>query len=72
MVLVSVSSQVVSKDPPSASAQVVSRPNVMKCKKRKGSCNHEVVFDNHYNEAAWKKYADYVNSLKSMTVIDED
>ena len=58
---------------PSDVSQAVSRPKSVVCKKKSGSCTHEVVFrGEHYNKAAWNKYADYVKSAKSTTVIDED
>ena len=57
---------------PSDVSQVVHRPKSVVCKKKSGSCKHEIVFDQHYNKAAWNKYADYVKSAKSTTVIDED
>ena len=57
---------------PSDVSQAVSRPKSVVCKKKSGSCTHEVVFGEHYNKAAWNKYADHVKSAKSTTVIDED
>ena len=56
----------------SGSTDPVSKPNAVNCKKRKGSCNHVVAFGQHFNEIAWKKYADYVKTLSSATVIDQN
>lgn len=46
------------------------RPQVLKCKKKKGSCNHEVVFDQHYDKKSWKMYADHVRGQTSSVQID--
>ena len=53
---------------PSDVSQEVSRPKSVVCKKKSGSCNHEVVFDNHYNKAARNKYAQYVRTLKNIHI----
>ena len=57
---------------PSDVSQALSRPKSVVCKKKSGSCTHEVVFREHYNKAAWNKYAEYVRCAKSTTVIDEE
>ena len=46
------------------------RPAALSCKKRKGSCNHEVVFGEHYSKSAWAEYAAFVKSKKSSIHID--
>ena len=48
------------------------KPAPVICKKKKGACKHIVAFGDHYNETAWKKYADHVKSLTSMTEVDPD
>ena len=48
----------------------VPKPGALSCKKRKNTCNHEIVFGEHYNKVAWKKYADYLRAKKSNVVID--
>jgi hypothetical protein len=45
-------------------------PPQVGCKKRKGSCNHEVVFSKHYDKTLWAKYAEHVRSKKSSVDID--
>ena len=34
-------------------AGATKKPAALTCKKRKGSCNHEVVFGLHYSKSAW-------------------
>jgi hypothetical protein len=46
------------------------KPAALACKKRKGSCNHEVVFGEHYNKSSWAEYAAFVKSKKSSIPID--
>ena len=46
------------------------RPPELKCKKKKGSCNHEVVFGIHYNRKLFSQYKKKVRSLKSSVIID--
>ena len=49
------------------------KPPVLNCKKRKGSCNHEVIFGTeHYNKILWDKYAATVKAKKSIVEIDPD
>jgi hypothetical protein len=38
----------------------IPKPPGVHCKKKKGGCNHEVVFDIHYNKKLWDKYAETV------------
>ena len=45
-------------------------PPVVTCKKRKNTCQHEIVFGKHYDKVLWAKYADYVKSKKLTVVID--
>ena len=49
---------------------IVNCPPYISCTKRKGSCNHEVVFNKHYNKSMWKKYAESVSSRTSAIDID--
>ena len=46
------------------------KPQALKCKKKVGTCNHEVVFGEHYDRKAWNIYADYVRAQKSSVEID--
>ena len=55
--------------PPSAAPH---KPIPKKCKKRIGTCSHEVVFGQHYDHKEWTIYAEKVRSAKSVTVIDPD
>ena len=48
----------------------VLRPPPINCKKRKGSCNHEVAFGLHYSKLEWVKYAAYISSKKTSIEID--
>ena len=48
----------------------VQKPPGVKCKKKKGACNHEVVFGIHYNKKMWDQYAESVRSKKSTVEID--
>ena len=48
----------------------VEKPKPIKCKKKSGTCMHEVVFGEHHDSKSWKVYADYVKSQKSTTLID--
>ena len=55
---------------PSNLSETPKLPPTVNCKKRKGSCNHEVVFSMHYDKTLWAKYADHVRSKKSSVDID--
>ena len=55
---------------PSTVSETPKLPPTINCKKRKGSCNHEVVFSKHYDRSLWTKYADQVRSKKSSVDID--
>ena len=55
---------------PSNLSETPKLPPIVNCKKRKGSCNHEVVFSMHYDKTLWAKYADHVRSKKSSVDID--
>ena len=56
------------KDPDDTDDSI--KPSAVICKKRKGSCNHEVVFGVHYDKRSWMKYADIVRKKKSSVEID--
>ena len=43
----------------------VSKPNPVKCKKKTGSCSHEIVFGEHFSKVAWYRYAEPVRKKKS-------
>ena len=47
-----------------------SLPPELKCKKRKTTCGHEVVFDKHYNKKLFALYKKRVKSLRSNVIID--
>ena len=47
-----------------------SRPKAVKCKKKMGTCAHEVVFGEHFDKKEWEKYAKSVHAKKSTTEID--
>ena len=51
-------------------AMRVEKPKPLKCKKKSGTCKHQIVFTDHYDSESWKVYADYVKSQKSTTLID--
>ena len=56
---------------PSSSAPLSTNlPPAVQCKKKANTCNHEVVFGQHYNRVLWKKYAESVNLKKSSVQID--
>ena len=55
--------------PPSSAPN---KPIPRKCKKKIGTCSHEVVFGQHYDKKEWKLYAEKVRCAKSGTVIDPD
>ena len=57
---------------PEAATEVVEKPKPIKCKKRAGTCKHNIVFNEHYDGKAWTRYANYVKSRKATTVIDPD
>ena len=57
---------------PSTQANSTQRPLPLTCKKKAGSCNHEIVFGNHYSKVVWAKYLEDVRAKKSTTVIDPD
>ena len=67
---VSSSSSVPSSSNPE-SVPIVKKPDPVRCRKRKGGCKHVIAFNEHYNASAWSKYAEYVKSLSSMTMINE-
>ena len=50
---------------PDKDDEKVLKPEAMKCKKRFGTCSHEIVFGEHFNMVAWSKYADYVRTKNS-------
>ena len=50
----------------------LTKPNPVNCKKRIGTCSHEIVFSKHYIKALWAKYADSVRKKKSTIEIDPD
>ena len=49
-----------------------SKPKSVNCKKKSGTCQHEIVFSEHYDRKAWNVYADYVRAQKSSVEIDPD
>ena len=57
---------------PEAPTGKVDKPKPTKCKKRAGTCKHEIVFNEHYDSKEWTKYANYVKSRKATTTIDPD
>jgi hypothetical protein len=48
------------------------KPIAKKCKKKAGTCSHEIVFGTHYDRNEWNIFAEHVRSAKSLTVIDPD
>ena len=54
------------------SSEEPNKPQALKCKKKSGTCKHEIVFGEHYDCKAWNAYADHVRSKKSSVVIDPD
>ena len=46
------------------------KPTPIKCKKKKGTCSHEVVFGEHFDQQSWNKYAESIRSKKSTVEID--
>jgi hypothetical protein len=48
----------------------IQKPSGVQCKKKRGGCNHEIVFDIHYNKKLWDRYAESVRSKKSRVEID--
>ena len=48
------------------------RPKPVKCKKKKGSCQHVVAFGSHYSKTEWIAYADYVSNQHSITSLPDD
>ena len=44
----------------------------MNCKKKVGTCRHEIVFAEHYDRKEWNVYADYVRAQKSSVEIDPE
>ena len=57
---------------PQPSKPQPSKPQPIKCKEKTGSCNHEIVFNEHFDKKSWDMYADCVRKKKSSTVIDPD
>ena len=51
---------------------VIQKPLGVQCKKKRGVCNHEIVFGIHYNKKMWDQYAESVRSKKSRVEIDPD
>ena len=47
------------------------RPKPVQCKKKKGSCNHVIAFNMHYNRKSRENYTNYLNSQHAMTQVDE-
>ena len=47
------------------------RPKPVKCKKKKGACNHVIAFNEHYNRKSWEIYTTFINSQHAMTQVDE-
>ena len=45
-------------------------PPAVICKKKTGTCKHEVVFGKHYDRKAWNMYAAHVHKQKSSVHID--
>ena len=50
----------------------VSKPNPVKCKKKTGSCSHEIVFGEHFGKVAWYRYAEHVRKKKSTIEVDPE
>ena len=48
----------------------VARPKVLKCKKRKGTCAHKVLFGDHFDMKAWDQYEVNIRAKKSSFEID--
>ena len=46
------------------------KPSVVKCKKKKGNCNHEIVFGVHYDKKSWENYASKIWAKSSITEVD--
>ena len=46
------------------------KPLPRNCKKKIGSCKHEIVFNIHYDHNEWNLYAERVRAAKSLTEID--
>ena len=49
-----------------------SKPVPRKCKKKLGSCSHQIVLGVHYDKKEWNSYAECVRLAKSATPIDPD
>ena len=45
-------------------------PPPINCKKKRGTCKHEVVFSKHYDKSLCSKYADHVKAKISTVEID--
>ena len=50
----------------------VSKPDPVKCKKKTGSCSHEIVFGEHFGKVAWYRYAEHVRKKKSTIEVDPE
>ena len=48
----------------------IQKPPGVQCKKKKGGCNHEIVYGIHYKKKMWDQYAESVRSKKSRVEID--
>ena len=64
------SSGVASSEQSNTGPAIPKRPKAVACKKKKGSCNHIVVFDKHYNKKAWDAFEVDLNSRHAATEID--
>lgn len=61
-----------SNQEPSTQAGSTKRPVPLTCKKKVGTCNHEIVFGKHYSKVVWAKYLEDVRAKKSTIVINPD
>ena len=50
----------------------VRKPKSLKCKQRKGSCTHEIIFGEHYNRKAWNEYAEFICNQSTIFQLDSD
>ena len=48
------------------------KPKPVICKQKKGTCNHVVAFEYHYNQTAWTRYEEFLNSQHPITNFPED
>ena len=54
----------------SSSQPAYQKPKPKTCRKKKGSCTHEIVFGKHYDRKEWDVYAKNVKEAKSLSCID--